>query len=330
MKKKSSSIRLKASLCMGLAVVAQAAIAQEYPNQPVTLVTPFSTGGDADMAARALGASAQKYLGKPIVILNKGGANGAIGSQQVKESRPDGYTLLLARVGSQVILPALQPTLSYKWNDFTFLGLLELNPVVCAVNKNSKIQDFAGLVEQIKKEPGKLNYATSGPATVLNLGPQMLFSELGLSAEAAVPISYKGAGDAVMGVLSGDVDFICTNVAPISALIKSDRLRGLITTTPERLTEFPSIPTAKETGYPQLEVIIGWSGLYGPPGMEKKLVDMWAKTLQQVSKDKAWVQATTGAGSIPAIKSPSETSKYTADQFAAYDKLGKTLGIQLK
>ena len=330
MGQKSGSFKLKASVSIALTFFALAAVAQNYPTQPVTLVTPFSTGGDADMAARALAASAQKYLGQSIVVVNRGGANGAIGSQQVKEARPDGYTLLLARVGSQVILPALQPTLSYRWNDFTFLGLLELNPVVCAVNSASPIQNMADLVQKIKSEPGKLNYATSGPATVLNLGPQMLFSVLGVGQEAAVPIAYKGAGDAVMGVLSGDVDFICTNVAPISALIKADRLRGLVTTTPERLPEFPAIPSAKEAGYPQLEAIIGWSALYGPPGMDEGTVGVWTEALDKVSRDPAWRQATTKAGSIPAIKAPADTQKYMEEQYTAYDKLGKTLGIALK
>ncbi len=118
------------AMAFGLAAVACSAGAQtgSYPDQPITLVIPFSVGGDADQAARTLGAVAQGLLGQNLVPLNRAGAGGGIGSQVVRNAKPDGYTLLLARVGSQVILPALNPSTGYAWNDFTLLGMLELNP----------------------------------------------------------------------------------------------------------------------------------------------------------------------------------------------------------
>jgi len=313
-----------ALICLGPAA------AQSYPDRPVTVVTPFSTGGDADLAARNLATAAQKVLGQPVVVVNRGGANGAIGSQQVKDAAPDGYTLLLARVGSQAILPALQPSLSYKWDDFSFLGTLELNPYICAVRKEAPYRSLADLVDRIKAQPGKLNYATTGPATVLNLGPQMLFNVLGLGREAAMPIAYKGSGEALVAVLGGEVDFVCTNLAPIAGAVRDGRLRALVTTTPERLPDFPDVPTAREAGYPQLEKIIGWSALYGPKGLPDDVVRVWRDALARIKDDAQWREGTTRTGSLPYVLGPEQTRDYVRGQYEEYARLGKLLDITLK
>ncbi len=177
--------------CVSMAAGAGPAGAQTYPERPITLVAPFSVGGDADLSARNLAAAAQKYVSQPIVVSNRAGAGGAIGSQLVKEAKPDGYTLLLARVGSQTLLPALKPSIPYKWSDFTFLGLLERNPFVCVVHVDSPYRTLGDLVGALKAQPGKLNYSTSGPGTILNFGPQLLFDTLGLGKDAAAQVVYK-------------------------------------------------------------------------------------------------------------------------------------------
>src|SRR6476660_3658959 len=179
-----------------IAVLALAPAAHaQYPNKPILVVAAFTTGGDSDLAARNLAATFPKYTGQNGVVLNKVGASGAIGSEYVKKAAPDGYTLLLARVGSQATLPALKPDLSYKWNDFSFLGLLELNPYVCVVRANSPFMTFSDLVEGIRKNSGKLKYSTAGVGTIHEMGPQMPLNTLKLGKDAAVQIPYKGGGD---------------------------------------------------------------------------------------------------------------------------------------
>lgn len=322
----------KLALATGLAATALTASAQvhAYPDQPITVVIPFSPGGDADVAARNLAGVAQRVLGQSLLPVNRAGASGGIGSMAVRNAKPDGYTLLLARVGSQAVLPALQPTAGYKWSDFSFLGLLELNPYVCVVRADSPLKTLKDLVDALRARPGKLNYSTSGPATILNFGPQLLFDVLKLGKDAAVQISYKGGGDAALAVLSGDVDFSCGNLTSLIGNIKGGKLRALVTTTPERLKELADVPTAREAGYPQLEAIVGWSALYGPPGMSKELVDRWAATLALAAKDPQWIAATEKAGSIPRVLSPVETEKFAADQFAVYERLGRQLQIEIK
>jgi tripartite-type tricarboxylate transporter receptor subunit TctC len=302
----------------------------QYPNKPVLIVAPFSAGGDSDLAARNLSAVLPKYTGQNSVVLNRVGASGAIGSEYVKKAAPDGYTLLLARVGSQATLPALKPDLSYKWNDFTFLGLLELNPYVCAVRGDSPYKTFSDLVEGIRKNPGRLKYSTAGVGTIHEMGPQMLFDILKLGKEAAIQVPYKGGGEASVALVSGHVDINCTNIGTALGFILSGQLRALLTTTPERYKEIPNVPTAREAGYPQLERIIGWSALYGPPGMDRKLVGYWGEVLQKVAKDPQWVNATEKMGSVPRIMNPADTSKFVKEQFETYDRLGKAIGLVLQ
>ena len=315
-------------LAVAASLVAISAFA--YPDKPITFIVPFSAGGDADLAGRNLGAAAQGLLGQPVVIINKAGASGAIGSELVKNAQPDGYTLLVARVGSNAVLPALKPDTNYQWNDFTFLGLLELNPVVCVVNAESKYRTLKDLADAIRSQPGKLNYSSSGVGTILHLGSQLLLQAIGVGPEAAAHVAYKGGGDAARAVLSKEVDFSCGNLTSAIGLIKGGKLRALVVTTPERVKDIPDVPTARESGYPQLEAIVGWSALYGPPKMPSELVDRWSEVLAKVAKGPRWLAGEEKIGSIPRVLPPAETERYVAEQFEVYKQLGKKLGIQLK
>ena len=313
------------ALSLGLAAGAVA-----YPDKPVTLIVPFGPGGDADIAARILQPLVQKALGQPLVIVNRAGASGSIGSQAVRQAPADGHTLLMARVGSQVVLPVLAPKTPYRWNDFTLIGLTELNPVVCAVRSESPYRTLKDLSDALRAKPGKLNYSSSGQGTILHLGPQLLFDQLQLGREAAVQVVYKSGSEAAMAVLSGDVDFSCGNLTSMAGTLKAGRLRALLTTTPERLKDLPDVPTAREAGVPALEAIIGWTALYGPPGLPKAVVEQWAQWLQQAAKDPAWISATERAGSIPRVMSPADTERFVAEQVGVYERLGKSLNLTLE
>jgi tripartite-type tricarboxylate transporter receptor subunit TctC len=321
---------LAAAAAMLAGSVVARAQAAAYPNHVITVVAPFSAGGDSDLAARNVAQAAQTYFGQPAIVINKPGASGVIGSVFVKDAKPDGYTLLLARVGSQAVLPALTKNPAYGWNDFTFLGLLELNPYACAVRSDSSIKVFADLVNEIKKNPGKLNYSTAGVGTIHEMGPQMLFDILKLGKDAAVQIPFKGGGEASAALLAGQVEFGCSNLATMLPFVKAGQLRALVVTTPERYKDIPNVPTAREAGYPQLERITGWSALYGPPGMDKELVARWALALQKIAKDPAWIASTERIGSMPRILPPDETAKFAQEQFETYERLGHSIGLELK
>jgi len=311
-----------------LALFALPAVAQ-YPSKPITFIVPAAAGGDADLSGRNLAQHAQKFLNnQPILVVNRPGASTAIGSMAVRTAASDGYTLLIARVASHAILPAVDTKAPYKWNEFTMLSLLEVNPYVCAVKGDSPIKSMRELVERMRKSPGRLNFSTSGIGTIQNFGPQYLFTLAGLTKDHAVGIHYKGGGEVTTSLLGGQVQFACNNLPTLLAHIKSGTLRGLMVTTPQRLVELPDVPTSREFGWLDMERITGWSALMGPPGLAKEALDKWIGVLGKLASDPDWLAGNARIGGIPAIRSPVETESFVRDQYELYKRLATSLNIR--
>lgn len=314
--------------CLAAALLVAPAIAsaQSYPSKPVTLVSPYSTGGNADLAARALAAVVPKYLGQPVVVVNRTGAGGIVGSQSVVDAPKDGYTMLLARVGSQAVAPALDPATTYKWDSFTILTLLEVEPYICVVKGNSPYRTFQDLIAAVKAQPGKISYASSGNADASVVFPVKAFLNAGLPANAALKVPYKGAGETGGAVLGGHVDFACNGMNPYVGPMKSGDLRGLVVSTRTRVAEAPDTPTAAEVGMPDLEVVSGWSALYGPPGLPREVVERWNAALAKVKDDPDWVGQVRKRGAIPSIGPAETTRQYVEAQYNAYRTLAPHFG----
>jgi tripartite-type tricarboxylate transporter receptor subunit TctC len=304
------------------------ASAQTYPSRPITFIAPYAAGGDSDLAGRNLAAAAAKYIGQPMIVQNIVGASGTIGSMRVRTATPDGYTLLIARGGSQAITPALDTKTPYKWNEFTMLSLLEFNPVACAVKSDAPQKNLKDLLDTLKANPGKLNYATAGPGTTQHMAVEVLLNAAGLPSKAAEGIGYKSGGETTTALLSGQVQFICNNIPTLGGHFKGGTLRPLLVTTAERLKDYPDIPTARELGYPQMEGVMGWSGLYGPPGLPAEVVNKWVDAFKKLTQDADWLKGNAGFGGVPAIRSPADTEKFAREQYEMYEKLGNSLGLR--
>jgi tripartite-type tricarboxylate transporter receptor subunit TctC len=315
-----------AFVLMGL--VTNVVLAQSYPNKTITLISPYGVGGDSDFSGRNLAPIATKLLGQNVIVQNIAGASGTIGSQKVRTSPPDGYTLLVSRGGSQAITPALDSATPYKWNDFTFISLLDFNPVVCVVKPDAPYKNMKDLIAAIKANPGKLNYASAGAGTTQHLAVEVILRDVGLTSSAATMIPYKGGGQATTALLGGEVDFLCNNLTTIVGQIKGNAMRALVTSASARLKDFPNIPTAKDEGIPNLEKVMGWSGLYGPPGLPAEVVEKWQAALKEVAKTSTWLNGNDTVGAIPAIRSPAETEAFAKEQFDLYSKLGADLNLK--
>ena len=301
----------------------------QYPSRAITIVVPFTAGSDADLSARNLAQHAEKYLGShPVVVVNQPGASGAIGTAAVRNAHPDGYTLLLARIASQVILPATDQKTPYQWSDFTYLSMLEINPYICAVRRESSYRTMHELIDDIKKRPGKLNYATVGAGTLQNFGPQYLFAILELPKTAAMPIPYKGSGELTTALLGGQVDFACSNVGALLPHFRSGTLRALMTTTPQPLKELPEVPTVRKLGWPAMENFAAWSALAGPRRLPAEVLEHWNAVLAKLARDPDWLSGIEKLGGIPAIRSTAESEKFVLDQFQIYQMLSLQLGMR--
>jgi tripartite-type tricarboxylate transporter receptor subunit TctC len=313
----------------GASMLSSAPAFAEYPTKPISLVAPYGPGGASDLAARTLASSVPAYLGNAVIVTNRTGAAGVVGSTYVAKGRADGYTLLLARVGSQVGVPALNTKIPYKWNDFSFLGLLEINPFVLVVNPKGKYKTFADL-EKAVKGGEKISYSSAGVGTLLHIAVAVFADALGADFNKLKHVPYKGGGKAAAAVIGGHTDISFQNLSAVIGAINSGQLNALAVTTKERFKAIPNVPTVSELGHPKLEAIIGWSGLYGPKGLSDEVTKKWVDVLQSVKTDKSWNGFTRKLGSIPSISSPAEMEAFAKAQFTTFRDITSRLGMTIK
>jgi len=319
---------IRFALAAAFALASAEALGQGYPSKPITFVIPFAAGGDSDLSGRNVGQHASKYLNhQPIVPINRVGASGVIGTMAVRNAPPDGYTLLVARIATHAIVPALESKAPYKWHEFTMLSLIELNPYICFVKSDSPYRTAAELIDAIRASSGKLNFATAGVGTSQNMAAQYLMTLAGLTKDHAVGIHYKGGGEVTTAVLGGQVQFACNNAPTVIPHARAGALRALFVT-PTRLAELPDVPSAAEAGYPDMAKIVGWTALMGPPGLPKDVVDKWVDVFARLAKDPDWQSGNAKLGGIAAIRSREETEKFVREQFELYDQLVTSLGIR--
>ena len=312
------------------AVVSSYAVqASEYPSRPITIVVPYGPGGASDLSARLVAGSAPAYLNQPVLAVNKTGAAGVVGSNFVKNAKADGYTLLSARVGSQMGVPAMNKTIPYKWDDFTILGLIEVNPFVLVVSPQSGMKSFADFEKKIKSGE-EMSYSSAGVGTLLHTGVAVMADAMNADFEKLIHVPFKGGGKAAAAVVSGQVDFSFQNLSAVSGKIEAGQLIPLVVTTPERQKIIENVPTAREVGYQNIEMVIGWSAIYGPPGLPDAVVTKWTDTLQKLKGDRGWNKMTKSLGNIVDIRSPADTKAYVEAQYKAYDKALKKMGLRIE
>lgn len=326
---RSSAAALALAAMAAVAALAAGPAAADYPTKPVTLVSPYGPGGAADLAARTLSATAPGYLGNGVLVVNRTGAAGVTGSTSVVKGRKDGYTLLLARVGSQAAVPAINRKIPYRWDEYTFLGLLELNPFVLVVNADSPYRNLDDLKAAVAAG-AKLSYSSAGIGTLLHVAMVMTLDEFGLPQEAMKHVPYKGGGKAAAALVGGHVDAMFQNLSGVIGNIQAGKLRALAVTTPKRVLSINDVPTVAEAGYPNLQTIVGWSGIWGPPGLPDEVVDKWVAVLGQLKTDAAWNKLTRGLGSVPSIRAPAETKAFVKAQYETFKELTERLGMTIR
>ncbi len=265
-------------------LVAQAgpASAQAYPNKPIRIMVPFPPGGSTDSMARNLAAELSKSLGQPVVVENKAGANGNIGSGEIAKAAPDGYSLLLSGVGTNAINHSLYPSMSYdSLRDFEHITLLAEGPNVLIVNPNFAAKSIPELVAMAKAQPGKLNYGSNGNGSSGRLAMEMLRQATGMD---MVHVPYKGGGPSMLALLAGEVPMLFTNQDHALPQVKAGKARAIGVASLKRNPAYPDIPTIAEQGVPGFSAV-SWFGLSAPaktpPEIVKKLRDETVKILNQ-------------------------------------------------
>jgi tripartite-type tricarboxylate transporter receptor subunit TctC len=278
-----------------------------YPDRPITLIVPYAAGGGNDVLARAVADPMAKILGQPLVVENRGGAGGSVGTRQIAKAPPDGYTLGLGGTGTLAIDPTLYPNAGYDpRKDFAAVGLIATSPLIVLVNQSVAAHTVQELIALAKAQPGKLNYASAGPGSGIHLGT-VLFADTASIDITHVP--YKGSGPALTDLLGGHVQIYFSSLPPAVGLVKDGRLRALGVTGLKRSASFPDVPTVAEQGLPGFEVALHY-GIVAPAGTPRPIVDKLNAALRAALGDPKVHDHIATEGAEPLPTSPEE---YAAD-----------------
>jgi tripartite-type tricarboxylate transporter receptor subunit TctC len=257
------------ALIAGSVAAAVPAVAQDYPNRPITLVVPFPPGGSTTIVARIVAEKMSEGLGQSIVIDNRGGAGGTVGSRAVSKSAPDGYTILLGYTGTLAIGPTLYGNVGYDpRKDFEPIGRIGTAPNTLVVHPSTPVHSVRELIDYAKANPGKLNYGSAGIGTVSHVCGEYFASAAGVK---LTHIPYKGTGPAIIDLLGGHIPMAFAPVPATHENAQSGKLRMLAVTSAVRSTLLPDVPTIAEAALPGFEAVLRY-GLVAPPGTPPAII----------------------------------------------------------
>lgn len=306
-----------------LACTAFGAAADNYPSRPIKWVVPFTPGGAMDSMARTLGEKMAQSMGQPVVIENRPGAGGTIGSSMVAKADPDGYTMMIVSIG-HAVNPALYPKLSYDGiKSFEPVSLIGIVPNVLVAHSASKFNSVNELITQARAQPGKITYASAGTGTTIHLAAELFNSMANVD---ILHVPYKGSAPAVTDLLGRQVDIMFDSVSSAKPHIDSGRLKAIAVTTSKRSTALPNVPTVAEAGLKGYE-LNGWYAVFVPAGTPRPVVDRLngeiVKALKQPDVAKRFAQL----GAEPVGSSPEELGKYLRTETARWAEVVRTRNI---
>lgn len=301
--------------------------AEGYPSRPVTIVVPFTAGQSGDILARILSEPLSKSWGKALIVDNKTGAGGTIGSQFVAKAAPDGYTLLLGSSGPMAIAPNLIKNAGYDpRRDFTPIMNVAGVAQALVVPVNSKYKTVQDLIADAKARPGKLSYASGGNGSTQHLTMEMLKQRTGIS---MVHIPYKGTSPAYTDLIGGQIDVLFDSAPGVVPFLQGDKVRVLAVSTAQRMPSWPSVPTVAESGVPGFDVL-GWLGIVAPKGLDpaiQKKLNTDLKAALALDSTKASLSR---LGMIPVGDSPEEFGKYITSELTKFGDVIKKGGITVE
>lgn len=318
---------LLTSILIALTCLAPTALAQApYPSKPIRLVVPFPPGGGADSLARAVTPKASDLLGQPIVIENKPGAGGNIGAVEVARSSPDGYTLLYGHNGTHGINHALYSNPGFDpFKDFVPVARFNAVPFMLVVHPSVPANNAKELVEYIKRNPGKIAFASAGNGLTSHLAGVLFNNVTGAD---AMHVPYKGAAPALTGLLGGETQFTIDTVINVLPQVKAGKLRAIAVLSKERVAIVPEVPTMVESGFPTL-IIEGSDGVYAPAGTPRLIVDKLNAAFRASLSDKSVADNLIGRGAFPVPGTPEDFARHVQTEYPMWIKLVKDSGAKV-
>ncbi len=315
-----------ALLALTLALAPQAVSAQPYPSKPITLLVPFPAGSTTDLVGRILSDELGKATGQTVVIDNRGGAGGGVGSEAVARSAPDGYTLLMGTIGTHSINPAVYAKINYDpIADFSPIIQFGTAPNVLVVHPDLPIKNVKDLIAYIRANPGKTNYGSSGNGTSNHLSGAMFVARNGLTAQH---LPYRGGAQAITDLLRGEVQFMFYHYLPLLGHIKEGKLRAIAITSANRIDALPDVPVMKEAGMDDFEVS-AWFGVWAPAKTPPEVVTKLNQTILKIINTPEVRKSLEAQGIDPVAGSPEDLLKLNKAELARWAKAVEQAGAKL-
>jgi tripartite-type tricarboxylate transporter receptor subunit TctC len=322
---KSLHRRSIAATALALLLLASASVpAQDYPSRPLRMVTPIAAGGMTDVVSRVVGARLAERLGQPVVIENRAGAGGGIGTEVVARAAPDGYTLLFAYPGPIVVNPSLLKSLSYDpERDLEAVSLLGTYPMVLAVHPSVPAQSVAELVAHARRNPGQLTYGSAGNASTSHLAMELMRREAGID---LTHVPYKGAAPAMTDLIAGRIQLVFDSVQLVMPQHQAGRLRALAVSSKDR-SPTVDLPGMSEAGLQSVDVS-GWFAIFVPAGTPRPIIDRLGRELAAIVRDPAMVKDLLGRGIAAVGSDPQALATRVSDERKTWQRVITQAGIR--
>jgi tripartite-type tricarboxylate transporter receptor subunit TctC len=317
---------LTALLVAGL-LTAPAAAQPAYPTKPVEIIVGYAPGGGADVAARLIAAHAARKWGQPVNVVNMPGASGITGAMRALNARPDGYTLLLEPHATASMLFAVESDVPFKMDGKTPIALITLDPVVYTVKTDSPWKSLTDVAAAAKANPKAFKYGIAGVSGVAAFSVSQFLFAAGVPLAETNKVVFTGGAPAVTALAGGHVDFAGQQWSESAGLIQGGKIRAIAVVNATRLPGMADVPTVKEAGFPDLDVV-GWQGLAGPPKLPADVVKKWVALVEDASKDPAFLEQAQKVSKVIAFKGPEAYWQYQQDELKKYLPLAQKMGIR--
>ncbi len=316
---------LAAALGAASMLAAGAALAQAWPTKPIRIMVPFPPGGSTDIVARIVAQKLSERLGQPLVIENRGGAGGTLGTAAAAKAAPDGYNLAVASTSTHVVAPGVYAKLDYDpIKDFAPIGLMAVSPYLLVVNPGLPAASLKELVTLARSRPGKLNYASAGIGSTTHLAMEMLKAATGTY---MLHIPYSGNGPAGTAVVAGQVEMLFGSLPALLPHAKSGRVRALAVGTPKRSPSLPDVPTVAESGYPGFDASL-WLAFMAPAGTPQPIIERLNREIVALIATPQTREALDKAGAEPLTGTPADLATMIRDGIPKYAKVIKAAGVK--
>lgn len=308
-------------------LVSPCIMAADYPTRPIRMVVPYAPGGASDIFARMVAEKFTVAWGQQVVVDNRAGAGGNIGSDLVAKATPDGYTMLLGTSGSNAVNPSLYSRMPYDAKrDLALVALVASTPNIIVVRSAHPAKSVRDLIQMAKANPGKVTYGSSGVGSVLHLSGELLGTLTGIK---IVHVPYKGTGPSLIDLLGGQIDMVFSNLPPVVPYVQDGRMRGIAVTTAQRVGPLPNVPTMIESGVPNYDVA-SWFGVMAPSKTPPAVVEKINREVQRILKLPDTKERLVTMGADPMFMSAGDANRFFHSEIEKWAKVVKASGAKVE